>query len=168
MKRWNQLAAVAAAVAMIGGVAAGCGGSSKSEASTPNGSPTVGNTAVQTDSKGNTSTSAIQTPTGGGGSTAAPATTSSTPATSAASTAKAPAAGAGDAAAGKTFFTSGPCQGCHPNGGTQAGAGPQLQGAGLTADRIKTQVQNGGGAMPGGLASGKDLDNVVAYVLSIQ
>ena len=48
------------------------------------------------------------------------------------------------------------------------GVGPMLAGAGLTEQEIRDQVINGGGAMPAGLAQGQDLDNVVAYVLSIQ
>ena len=80
------------------------------------------------------------------------------------------ATGGGDAAAiaaGKTFF-EGTCQGCHAKDGTVAGVGPVLTGGGRTADRIRSQVVNGGGAMPAGLASGADLDSVVAFVLSIQ
>lgn len=73
----------------------------------------------------------------------------------------------GDAVAGKTTFET-TCQGCHPAGGTEAGAGPVLAGAGLTAAAIETQIKNGRGAMPGGLVSGDDLDNVTAFVLSIQ
>ncbi len=73
----------------------------------------------------------------------------------------------GDVAAGKTQFEQ-TCQGCHPSDGTVAGVGPKLQGRGLTAQRIQDQVVNGGGAMPGGLVSGKQLADVVAYVSSIQ
>lgn len=82
-------------------------------------------------------------------------------------TAAAPEEAAGDAAAGKTFF-EGTCQGCHPAGGTADGVGPKLEGIGWDADQISNQVENGGGAMPPGLASGADLENVVAYVLSLQ
>ena len=70
-------------------------------------------------------------------------------------------------AAGKTFF-EGTCQGCHMADGTQAGVGPVLAGMGLTKDRIETQIKNGGGAMPPGLATGTDLENVTKFVLSIQ
>ena len=41
-------------------------------------------------------------------------------------------------------------------------------GGGRSADRIRNQVINGGGATPAGLATGADLDSVVAFVLSIQ
>jgi mono/diheme cytochrome c family protein len=75
--------------------------------------------------------------------------------------------GEGDAAAGEAFY-AGACQGCHPAGGTQAGAGPVLAFRGLQADAIRNQIVNGGGAMPPGLATGADLDNVVAFVVGLQ
>ncbi len=93
-------------------------------------------------------------------------TTSSTPAgTESTSTPKA--AGAGDVANGKTLF-EGKCQGCHAKDGTEAAVGPKLSGGGRTSDRIRDQIVNGGGVMPPGLYSGTDLDDVVAFVLSIQ
>ena len=74
----------------------------------------------------------------------------------------------GDAAAGQQFFAS-TCGGCHMNNGRDpGGVGPQLAGQGLTADVVRSTVENGKGAMPPGLAQGADLDNVVAYVVSIQ
>lgn len=78
--------------------------------------------------------------------------------------------GGGDTAgiaAGKTFF-EGTCQSCHPAGGTQPGVGPILAGKGLSGDRISSQIVNGGGAMPPGLASGTDLENVTKFILSLQ
>ena len=105
----------------------------------------------------------------GGDEPAAPAasTAASTPSTPTPSTPTPPAGGTGDVATGKTLF-EGTCQGCHAKGGTEAGAGPVLAGGGRTAERIRDQVVNGGANMPAGLASGADLDNVVAFVLSIQ
>ena len=74
----------------------------------------------------------------------------------------------GDYGAGKTFFAA-TCTACHMQDGMAAGGiGPKLAGLGIDAATIRHQVEVGGGPMPGGLASGKDLDNVVAYVLSIQ
>ena len=74
----------------------------------------------------------------------------------------------GDVAAGMTFFSQ-TCESCHLDGGNAAGgAGPQLAGAGLTEQQIRDQVVNGGGGMPPNLAQGQDLDNVTAYVLSLQ
>lgn len=96
--------------------------------------------------------------------TTAPATTA--PATTAPAT-TAPSA-AGDPAAGETFFAA-TCTGCHMNNGRDAGGiGPKLAGTGLDAPTVRNQVINGGGPMPAGLASGTDLDNVVAYVVSLQ
>jgi mono/diheme cytochrome c family protein len=73
----------------------------------------------------------------------------------------------GAVAAGLAVFTT-KCQGCHGEGGVDGPAGPPLASKGLAADAITNQVVNGGGAMPAGLAAGKDLDDVVAYVLSLQ
>ena len=92
------------------------------------------------------------------GSTAAPTPSTSTPA---------PTGGSGDVANGKTLF-EGKCQGCHANLGTEAAVGPVLAGGGRTDERIRNQIINGGGAMPAGLYSGTELDDVVAFVLSIQ
>ena len=76
---------------------------------------------------------------------------------------------AGDAAAGTTYFEGGSCQGCHPAGGTQAGVGPDLTASKMTADQLKTQIEKGGGAMPPqAQVTGDDLENVVAYILSIR
>ena len=102
---------------------------------------------------------------GGDDDTTAPAgsTAASTPSTST----PAPTGGSGDVANGKTLF-EGKCQGCHANLGTEAAAGPVLAGGGRTDERIRNQVVNGGGIMPAGLYSGTELDDVVAFVLSIQ
>jgi mono/diheme cytochrome c family protein len=79
-----------------------------------------------------------------------------------------PAGAAASVAAGKAKFVA-VCSGCHLQAGTTAGGvGPKLQGLGLARTRIATQVMKGGGPMPGNLVTGADLDNVVAYVLSIQ
>ena len=141
-------------VAAIG--LAGCVESSEEEAQTPSGASTVVNSAIQTDSEGNFVTAPAATaPAGGGeegggqegGGEGAPA---------------------GDAAAGEQVFAA-TCTGCHLNNGQDAGGvGPQLAGAGLDDATIRTTVENGRGPMPAGLVSGTDLDNVVAYVLSIQ
>lgn len=77
------------------------------------------------------------------------------------------AAAAGDATAGKAVFDT-KCQGCHGAGGVDGPSGPPLAGKGLTADAVKNQVTNPRGQMPAGLATGADLDNVAAYVVSLQ
>jgi len=134
------------------GLASGCVSSSQKDAQTPGGSPTVSNSAPQTDSQGKTITAPAATPPAAGGTTSKGGG----------------AAPAGDAAAGEQVFARS-CTSCHLGNGKQAGGvGPQLAGLGLTADRIHAQVVNGGGPMPPGLVSGTDLDNVVAYVVSIQ
>jgi len=73
----------------------------------------------------------------------------------------------GDAAAGQTVFEA-KCSGCHAELGKAAGVGPKIVGTTLTTDEIRTQIKNGKGAMPGGLATGTDLANVVAFVDSIK
>lgn len=70
-------------------------------------------------------------------------------------------------AAGKTVFEAS-CQGCHPAGGTSAGAGPALNTGALTAEAIEKQIKEPMGAMPANLVSGDDLTNVTAYVVSLQ
>ena len=154
MRRGLTIAAAVVASTALIGIGAGCG-SSDSASVTPADATTIDNVAAQTDSEGKT----VSAPTADSGS-------------SAATDAPAPdggegeAAATGDVAAGKTVFEAN-CQGCHPNGGTEAGVGPQLSGMTLDAATIKMTVQNGRGAMPAGLVSGADLDNVVAYVDSI-
>jgi cytochrome c551 len=149
---WAALSLVALVAAI--GLAAGCVESSEEDAQTPTNAATVANTAVQTDSEGNfvTAPPAEGAPTapeeGGGGGGGGEA--------------------AGDAAAGEQIFAT-TCTGCHLNNGQDAGGvGPQLAGQGLDAELVTTTVMNGRGAMPAGLVSGADLENVVAYVVSIQ
>lgn len=105
------------------------------------------------------------------GPAAAPATvvaTATGPASRApASTPPSPAP-AGNAVVGEALFEQS-CGGCHMQAGRAGGgAGPKLQGMGLTPNAITRQIQNGGGPMPGGLVTGTDLQNVVAYVRSLQ
>jgi len=157
---WATISLVVAVAALA--LAAGCVDSSEEEAQTPSNAPTVANTAVQTDSEGNfitapPSTGAGGGQTGGGGATAGGGETGG-----------GGGAAAGDAAAGMQVFST-VCTSCHLNGGQDPGGpGPQLAGQGLTEDGVRQQIVNGGGAMPAGLVSGEDLDNAVAYVLSIQ
>ena len=158
-------AAVISSVALIG-IGAGCGGTDSTAASTPADATTIANNAPQTDSEGKTIPAPDAAPT--------PADSGQTGTSSggAGGVASAPEGGtsdasSGDVAAGKTVFEAN-CQGCHPAGGMQAGVGPQLSTTKMDAAQIKTQIVNGKGAMPGGLATGADLDNGVAYVVSIK
>ena len=149
---WAALSLVALVAAL--GLASGCVDSSEEAAQTPATAPTVANTAAQTDSEGKT----VTAPPAGGAATAPPETAGGGGGGEA----------SGDAAAGLAVFDS-TCTSCHLNDGKDAGGvGPQLAGMGLDAQTIENQVVNGGGAMPAGLVSGTDLDNVVAYVVSIQ
>jgi mono/diheme cytochrome c family protein len=136
------------ALMMAAGLALGLGGCVEpdaEEASTPADAPTVVNSAPQTDSTGST----VEAP--GGETTGGETTEEADPAV----------------AAGQTFFEA-TCQGCHTNLGQEQGAGPILAGGGRAEDLIRTTVVNGRGIMPAGLATEEDLDNVVAFVLSIQ
>lgn len=75
---------------------------------------------------------------------------------------------AGNALVGKSIFDR-TCGGCHMQAGTaDGGVGPKLKEMGLTKASITNQIEDGGGAMPGGLLSGRDLQDVVAYILSLQ
>lgn len=155
-RSWVALLLVVLLAAM--GLLAGCVESSDEEARTPSDAPTVANSALQTDSEGNTVTAPAATaPAGGGTDTAGGGATEGGGEEA-----------TGDAAAGEQFFAA-TCTGCHMNNGMDAGGvGPQLAGAGLDAAAVKQTVENGRGAMPPGLASGADLENVAAYVVSIQ
>lgn len=156
MRRGITVAVAVISSAALIGIGAGCGGTDSSAASTPADATTIANYAPQTDSEGKTIPAPDAAPTADSGQAAPSAPEAGTSDAS-----------SGDVAAGKTVFEAN-CQGCHPAGGTQAGVGPQLSKSKLDAAQIKMQVMNGKGAMPGGLATGADLDNVVAYVVSIE
>ena len=110
---------------------------------------------------------------GGSGDVTTAANTSSTESsttattTTGASTGGAP-AGA-DVAAGKSGFTNS-CGSCHTlkDAGTKGQVGPVLDSlAPLAYDRVAKQIKNGSANMPPGLAAGKDLINIAAYVSSV-
>jgi mono/diheme cytochrome c family protein len=156
MRRGLTVAVAVISSAALIGLGAGCGGSDSGASSTPGDATTIANNAPQTDSNGKTVPAPGAAASGGGGGEAA------------AGGGDGAASAGGDIAAGKTSF-EGACQGCHLAGGTQAGGvGPKLSGMGLPLAKIKMQIMNGGGGMPGGLLSGTDLDNAAAYVESIQ
>ncbi|MDA2953311.1 MAG: c-type cytochrome [Actinomycetota bacterium] len=157
MRRGITVAAAVISSAALIGIGAGCGGTDSSASSTPADATTIANYAPQTDSEGKTIPAPDAAPTADSGQAAPSAPEAGTSDAS-----------SGDVAAGKTVFEAN-CQGCHPAGGTQAGGvGPQVSMTKLDAAQIKYQIVNGKGAMPGGLATGADLDNVVAYVVSIK
>ncbi len=160
MRRGITVAVAVVLSAAAVGLGAGCGASDASVASTPADATTIANNAAQTDSKGKT------VPAPGASSGAAAGSDAADGEASGAASGGAADSG-GDAAAGKTVFEAS-CQGCHPSAGMAAGVGPQLSTTKMDEAQIKTMVEVGTAAMPGGLASGADLDNVVAYVLSIK
>jgi mono/diheme cytochrome c family protein len=71
----------------------------------------------------------------------------------------------GDPDRGAVVFES-ECAACHGAGG-EGGSGPRLVETGLDAAAVTEQVRQGSGVMPGGLVSGQDEADVVAYVVSI-
>jgi mono/diheme cytochrome c family protein len=72
----------------------------------------------------------------------------------------------GDQYRGETVFQD-TCAGCHGDGGKGGGVGPALVGAPLTLAAAKAQIDNGGGAMPAGLVSGQEEEDVLAYLSTI-
>lgn len=155
----RRLRAIASLVALVGALClvSGCVSSSEEEAQTPTGAETITNVAVQTDESGAT----VPAP----GTEDPPPAVTEEPGAGAGTDTAAP---VGDVAAGDTFFAQS-CSSCHMDGGRSGdGFGPQLAGQGLDADTVRETVINGRGAMPGGLATGDDLENVVAYVVSLQ
>ncbi len=150
----RRIWAVGALVALLLaiGLAVGCSESNEDDARTPSSAETAANSAAQTDENGETVTAPADEPATGDETATEPAGEEPQ----------------GDVAAGETFFAS-TCAGCHmDNGKAAGGVGPQLAGQGLTAETVADVVTNGRGAMPPGLASGADLENVTAYVVSIQ
>jgi mono/diheme cytochrome c family protein len=74
----------------------------------------------------------------------------------------------GDAEAGKAVFASAGCGGCHTleEAGSSGSVGPKLDGQKLSFDRVKEQVENGGGAMPAfkGQLTDQQINDVAAFV----
>ncbi|HXV02579.1 MAG TPA: cytochrome c [Gaiellaceae bacterium] len=65
------------------------------------------------------------------------------------------------AARGQALFEQ-KCTTCH-----ETGVGPDLNGASISIDAARTQIQNGGGGMPANLVSGQELEDVLAYLQTI-
>ena len=145
LKGLSAALAVAAAV----GIAAGCSQVDEDAAQTPDGAPTIANSAIQTDAEGNTvETEAPDTGDMGDGGDA----------------------GGDEAqiAAGLIVFQQN-CTACHlEDGGAAGGIGPQLAAQGIDPETARQTVINGGNGMPAGLVSGQDLDDVVSYIESLQ
>jgi sulfite dehydrogenase len=149
-------------------VAAGATGcfSSKVANTTITGEVTVGAGSTAQTVNPATATGSVGTnpnpPTTGASSTTSTGETGSTGATTGGSS-------GADLAAGKASFTA-TCGGCHKlkDAGTTGNVGPDLDSlAPLTAERVATQIKNGGGPMPPMLLTGKDAENTAAYVASV-
>jgi len=74
-------------------------------------------------------------------------------------------AGAGDVYRGGIAFTQ-TCSGCHGAGGA-GGSAPALAGNPLSPEQARAVIVSGRGGMPAGLASGRTLDDIVAYLGTI-
>jgi mono/diheme cytochrome c family protein len=72
----------------------------------------------------------------------------------------------GDFYAGQTLFTQ-KCGACHGSLGQGGSIGPKLQGLAISLARAKAQIDAGGSTMPGGLVTGKQEADVLAYLATI-
>jgi len=134
-----------------------CVDSDPDAADTPDAAPTIENEAIQTDEEGMTITEEEAPP---------PAEEEAPP--PAEEGAEVEEADPAAVEAGQQAFNQA-CTTCHAMDGIGAGPiGPNLEGVGLTADQISSVIVNGQGSMPGGLVSGQQLDEVVAYLETIQ
>ncbi len=73
--------------------------------------------------------------------------------------------GGGKSSEGKSIFAE-TCGGCHTlaDAGTSGAVGPNLDEVKPDAERVKSMIASGGGAMPPGLLDGADRDAVADYV----
>ncbi len=145
-KLYSLAVALAIAAGTVGLTA--CVESDPDAADTPESAPTVANSAIQTDAEGMT---IEQEPAPREGEEDEPAVELSP-----------------EAQAGQIVFNES-CTTCHATDGVGDGPiGPNVEGVGLSNAEIADVIQNGRGAMPGGLVTGQQFDEVVAYVEAIQ
>lgn len=71
----------------------------------------------------------------------------------------------GDAYRGETVYATS-CAGCH-GAAAEGGVGPALEGASISLGAAKARIDNGGGAMPGGLVTGRQEEDVLAYLATL-
>jgi mono/diheme cytochrome c family protein len=71
----------------------------------------------------------------------------------------------GDAYRGEIVYSQA-CAGCH-GAEAEGGVGPPLAGAPISLAAAKAQIDNGGGAMPAGLVSGREEEDLLAYLATI-
>ena len=88
------------------------------------------------------------------------------PATPGVSKAVSGAVGGGDAYRGETVFQQ-TCATCHGAGGKGGGGGPQLAGDAISLAAAKAQIESPRGVMPAGLVSGRQEQDVLAYLATI-
>jgi cytochrome c550 len=58
------------------------------------------------------------------------------------------------------------CGGCH-GANAQGGVGPRLAGTQITLQKVRAQIENGGGIMPARLVTGSREEDVLAYLATI-
>ena len=147
-KLYSLAVALAIAAGAVGLTA--CVESDPDAADTPDSAPTVVNSAIQTDEEAMT----IEQ--------------ESVPEGEAEEAEEADLELSPEAEAGLVVFNQA-CTACHAEGGIGDGPiGPNLEGNGLTNEEIQNVINNGQGTMPGGLVTGQEFDDVVAYVEAIQ
>lgn len=71
----------------------------------------------------------------------------------------------GDAYRGQIVYSQ-TCASCHGPSG-EGGIGPKLAGNTIALAAAKARIDAGGGAMPGGLVSGRRQEDVLAYLATI-
>jgi mono/diheme cytochrome c family protein len=71
----------------------------------------------------------------------------------------------GDAYRGQVVYSE-KCAGCHGATG-EGGVGPQLAGSPISLAAAQAQIENGGGTMPAQLVSGRQQQDVLAYLATI-
>jgi mono/diheme cytochrome c family protein len=72
----------------------------------------------------------------------------------------------GDPDRGAAAFSQS-CAPCHGQGGRGGGIGPRLAGDPISLAQAKAQIDNGGGAMPAGIVSGRQEEDVLAYLQTV-
>ena len=79
-------------------------------------------------------------------------------------------AAGGSTAAGKAIFVSAGCGSCHAlaDAGTSGSVGPNLDESSVTVEAAITQIENGGGGMPGysGQLSEEEITELATYVVA--
>lgn len=71
----------------------------------------------------------------------------------------------GDAYRGETVYAQS-CASCH-GAAAEGGLGPKLAGAPLSLAAARARIESGGGVMPANLVTGRDRDDVLAYLATI-